>query len=173
MGIGRCALRVDLKWPNDVLLSGKKVAGILIEAADRPGGSGTAAVIGVGVNVGIDSVPDGMEGSATSVSCEAGDAVPRRVLIVTFLRCFQQEYESFERGEHRAILERWRSFSSMWDGTRIWLSEGDTCREATTCGLSDHGALHVRLSDGTEETVLAADVSVRYDSTDHPKLEHE
>src|SRR5512139_303068 len=55
----RQAVQVDLKWPNDVLLSGRKAAGILIEATDTPGGSG-AVVIGVGVNVGIDSVPPGM-----------------------------------------------------------------------------------------------------------------
>ena len=170
-GITRGSLRVDLKWPNDVLLSGKKVAGILIETADSSGGSG-AAVVGVGVNVGIDSVPPGMEDSATSVSREAGTGVPRRALLVAFLRHFQQEYLLFERGERQAILEHWKTASSMWNGARVRLCEGDTWREATTCGLSESGAMRVRLPDGSEETVLAADVSLRHNDWDCPELEH-
>ncbi len=166
----RRSLRVDLKWPNDVVLSGKKVAGILIETADSPDGSG-AAVIGVGVNVGIDSVPDELEHSATSVSREAGEAIPRRRLLVAFLRGFQNEYLLFERGERSIVLEHWKAASSMWNGRNVRLYDGDTCREATTCGLSDFGALKVRFPDGSEETVLAADVSIQCCYPEQSELE--
>lgn len=172
LGTPRRPLRVDLKWPNDVLLSGKKVAGILIETADSPGGSG-AVVIGVGMNVGMDSVPPELEGSATSVSREAGAVVPRRPLLVSFLRHFQHEYLLFERGERQAILDHWKAASSMWNGVRVRICEGDVCREATTCGLSDSGAIRVRLTDGSEETLMAADVSMRIDNQDDPEPEHE
>jgi BirA family biotin operon repressor/biotin-[acetyl-CoA-carboxylase] ligase len=158
-------LRVDLKWPNDVLLSGRKAAGILIETADSPGGRG-AVVIGVGVNVGIDSVPPGMEGSAASLSREAGVRVPRQALLVSFLQRFQEEYLLLERGERKAILDHWKARSSMWNGARIRVSEGDTWREATTCGLSDSGAIRVRLPDGSEQALMTADVSVIIDNQD-------
>ncbi len=161
--VARGELRADLKWPNDVLLSGRKAAGILIETADVPGGRG-AVVIGVGVNVGIDSVPRGMEGSAASLSREAGVRVPRRPLLVSFLRRFQEEYLLFERGEREAILDHWKARSPMWNGVRVHFSAGDTWREATTCGLSDSGALRVRLPDGSEQTLIAADVSVIVDN---------
>jgi BirA family biotin operon repressor/biotin-[acetyl-CoA-carboxylase] ligase len=157
----RSSFGVDLKWPNDVLLAGKKVAGILIETADSPDGPG-AAVIGVGLNVGADSVPEALEHSATSVSREAGEAIPRRRLLVAFLRHFQNEYLLFERGERRLVLEHWKEASSMWDGKDVRIYDGKTWRDAITCGLSDIGALKVRFSDGSEEAVLAADVSVRY-----------
>lgn len=160
---GRPGLRVDLKWPNDVLLSGRKAAGILIETADLPGGSG-AVVIGVGVNVGLDSIPRGLESLAASVSHEAGVKVPRRPLLVSFLRRFQEEYILFERGARKAILDHWKACSSMWDGVRVRVGEGGTWREATTCGLSDSGAIRVRLPDGSEQTLMAADVSVTVDN---------
>jgi BirA family biotin operon repressor/biotin-[acetyl-CoA-carboxylase] ligase len=157
----RRSFRIELKWPNDVLLSGKKVAGILIETADSPDGS-SAAVIGVGMNVGADGVPAGLENSAASISGEAGVAIPRRRMLVTFLRDFQNEYLLFERGERHLVLEHWKAASSMWDGTDVRLYDGNLWRDAITCGLSDLGALKVRFSDGSEETVLAAEVSVRY-----------
>jgi BirA family transcriptional regulator, biotin operon repressor / biotin---[acetyl-CoA-carboxylase] ligase len=159
----RRAVRVDLKWPNDVLLSGRKAAGILIEATDAPDGSG-AVVIGVGVNVGIDSVPPGMEGSAASLSREAGVRVPRRPLLAAFLQRFQEEYLLFERGERNAILEHWKARSSMWNGVRVRVGEAGAWREATTCGLSDSGAIRVRLPDGSEQALMAADVSVVVDN---------
>ena len=171
-GIPRQPLHVDFKWPNDVLLSGKKVAGILVETAVSPGGPG-AVVVGVGVNVGIESVPRGMEDSATSVSLEAGAEVPRRPLLVSFLRHFQQEYLLFERGDREEILEHWKAGSSMWNGVRVLVCEGNVCREATTCGLSDSGAIHVRLPDGREESLMAADVSLRIDNRDYPERECE
>jgi BirA family biotin operon repressor/biotin-[acetyl-CoA-carboxylase] ligase len=172
LGILRQPLRVDLKWPNDVLLSGRKVAGILVETAGAPGGPG-AVVIGVGVNVGSNSVPPGMEDSATSVSLEAGASVPRRPLLVSFLRHFQQEYLLFESGGRQAILDHWKAGSSMWNGVRVFVSEGSICREATTCGLTESGAIRVRLHDGSEETLLAADVSMRIDNRDCRESEHE
>ncbi len=171
-GTVRRSLRVDLKWPNDVLLSGKKVAGILIETAGSPRGPG-AVVVGVGVNVGIESVPAGLESSATSLSREAGAGVPRRPLLVSFLRHFQQEYLLFERGERTAILDHWKACSSMWNGASVRVCEGNDCREAITCGLSDSGAIRVRLADGSEETLIAADVSVRLDNQHYPRPEYE
>ena len=59
------------------------------------------------------------------------------------------------------LLERWKSYSSMWNGAAIWILEDGKQREAVTCGLSPLGALRVRNEDGLEETLLAGDVSVR------------
>jgi len=153
-------LAVDLKWPNDVLLKGRKVAGILVETADTPGSSG-AAVIGVGVNVGPGSVPDECAREATSVSEAAGKPILRRRLLVAFLRHFQDEYLLLERGNQRAVVENWKALSSMWNETPVWLIEGERRIAGTTCGLNDDGALQVRLRDGTTMSVVASDVSVR------------
>ncbi len=153
------SLIVDLKWPNDVLLKGRKVAGILSEAAEGPDGA-AAVVIGIGINVKADSVPAGLEPEATSVSGEIGRDVPRRRLLVSFLRHFQMQYLRLERGDGKTIVETWKAFSTMWQGRRVWVTENERHFEATTCGLTDLGALCVLLGDGSEVAILSADVSV-------------
>jgi BirA family biotin operon repressor/biotin-[acetyl-CoA-carboxylase] ligase len=153
-------LDLELRWPNDVLISGKKAAGILLETVGT-GSSLSAAVVGVGVNVAPGSLPPELQGSAISLSEAAGVRVPRRRLLVRFLYHFQLGYELFARGEHQAILERWKRFSRMWSDTPVWIMEGERTRPGVTAGLTDEGALRVRGADGAEEVILAGDVSIR------------
>jgi BirA family biotin operon repressor/biotin-[acetyl-CoA-carboxylase] ligase len=146
---------IDLKWPNDVLLSGKKTAGILIETA------GVAAVIGVGVNVGSGAVPAALRSSATSIGLVAGAPAPRRRLLTRILYHFQVGYDRFERGAHGQILDDWKSRSSMCEGATVWIDEDGSREEVVTCGLSPVGALEVESRDGRRRTLLAGDVSIR------------
>jgi len=147
-------LVVDLKWPNDVLLSGRKSAGILLETVSG------AAVVGIGINVRKGGVPEFMQNQAVCLDEMAGTIVPRRRLLVVFLREFQLLYRSFERGELRQLLELWKSHSSMWNGVTVCITEGESRKWAVTCGISEEGALLVRTPEGIEETVLAGDISV-------------
>jgi len=151
-------LAIDLKWPNDILLSGKKTAGILLETAL---GGAEAAVVGVGVNIAPESVPVSLSDQATAVGLEAGVPIPRRWLLVRFLKHFQNGYRRFSAGRFAEILDDWKRRSTMWNGVEITVTEGDRIRAAVTCGLSATGALKIRTADGNEETVLAGDVSVR------------
>ena len=153
-------LCLDLKWPNDVLLSGKKVAGILLETALR-GENAQAAVVGVGVNVLPHSVPAELTASATSIAGEAGVAVPRRWLLIRFLAHFRVGYRLFEAGEFGEIIEQWKNCSTMWNGVEITVQEGTRSKSAVTCGLTKTGALRIRTEEGSEETLLAGDVSIR------------
>lgn len=151
---------VDLKWPNDVLLSGKKTAGILLETT--AGGEGSqVAVVGVGINVRQGSIPEPLKDQATCLDQEAGVEVPRRRLLVRFLYHLQLCYDLFERGGYQELLERWKSRSSMWNGAPVWIDDGGQRSAAVTCGLTDLGALRIRRSNGMEEMLMAGDVSVR------------
>ena len=156
----KAPLRVDIKWPNDVLLSGKKVAGILLETSQGHL-SDPAAVIGVGVNVGSQCLSEELGKTATSVSAEAATPVSRRRLLVRFLYHFQLVYNLFEDGRGDEILEQWKSNSSMWDGVPVWIVEGNQSRPGVTCGLSEIGALKIRTPNGNEDTLMAGDVSLR------------
>jgi BirA family transcriptional regulator, biotin operon repressor / biotin---[acetyl-CoA-carboxylase] ligase len=152
-------LDLDLKWPNDVLISGKKCAGILLETTLLEGES-HAAIVGLGINVHQGSVPASLNSTACCLDEMAGVVVPRRQLLVSFLRHFQIWYSTFEKGNHKEILDRWKSSSSMWHGVEIGVSDGSASRTATTCGLDEIGALIIRNADGKEETLLAGDVSL-------------
>ena len=158
-------LDIDLKWPNDVLLNGKKCAGILLETLTLSEDN-AAAIVGVGINVHPGSAPEELAGDAICVDDAAGVDVPRRRLLIRFLRYFQNGYRLFQEGKFGEILDRWKSFSSMWNGAPVMLLESGRSREAITCGLDEMGALRVRFADGSVETVLAGDVSVRRKSAD-------
>jgi len=153
-------LDMELKWPNDVLCSGKKAAGILLETAGTAG-SISAVVVGVGINVRPVGLPDEVGDRAISIGEAAGVRVPRRHLLVRFLYHFQLEYDQFERGRHAAILQQWRDFSRMWHGTPVWITDTDGKRPGVTAGLSETGGLLVCGPDGTQTEILAGDVSIR------------
>jgi len=152
-------LNEDIKWPNDVLLSGKKCAGILLETLLE--GENCAAVIGIGINVHKGSVPESLSNTATYLDEMACAFVPRRQLLVLFLHNLQLIYLMFERGNHVELLDRWKSHSSMWNGKEVWIGEEGQQRLAVTCGLNDIGALLVRSHDGKSETIIAGNVKIK------------
>jgi BirA family biotin operon repressor/biotin-[acetyl-CoA-carboxylase] ligase len=153
-------LSIDLKWPNDVLLAGKKVAGILLESTQSGSGS-QAAVLGVGINVTTECIPVDSRQTVTALECEAGKPLPRRKLLIHFLSHFQQAYLTFEKGELQSILKEWKDASSMWNEVPVWIDEGGRRREVTTCGITPGGALMIRTGEGKKEIVLAGDVRIR------------
>jgi BirA family biotin operon repressor/biotin-[acetyl-CoA-carboxylase] ligase len=159
-GIIPQSLNPELKWPNDVLLCDKKTAGILLETSGT-GSSVAGVVVGVGVNVRHTALPAELQDQVTCLSDVAGTDVPRRQVLVRFLLHFQKGYDLFERGEHEKILDEWKSFSHMWNEMPVWIVENAGPRPAITAGLDASGALLVRNPDGTVETILAGDVSVR------------
>jgi len=153
-------LSIDLKWPNDVLLSGKKVAGILLESS-HIGSESQAAVLGVGINITSECIPDDLRQTVTALECEAGRHMPRRNLLIWFLHHFQDAYLIFEKGDSQSILKEWKEASSMWNEVPIWIELADRRRKVTTCGITAEGALMIRTSEGKRETVLAGDVRIR------------
>jgi biotin-(acetyl-CoA carboxylase) ligase len=92
---------------------------------------------------------------------EFGIAVPRRYVAARFLSRLQNFCELFEAGENETILEKYKAASSIWKGVPIWVIDGNSRKPAVTCGLSRTGGLRVRMDSGEEETLLAAEVSVR------------
>ena len=153
-------LDVDLKWPNDILLSGRKTAGILLETTEVEG-EDDALVLGIGINVHEGSYPESLKSEAVCLDEMAGTAIPRRQLLVQFLYHCQRVYQLFEKGKHSELIERWKNLSSMWNETPIWIKEGSESRAAVTCGLNEMGALLVRTEQGEVESIVAGDISIR------------
>jgi BirA family biotin operon repressor/biotin-[acetyl-CoA-carboxylase] ligase len=152
-------LVADIKWPNDVLISGKKCAGILLETLNE--GSNPAVIVGVGINIHRGSIPDELADRAVCIDEPAGVVVPRRKVLVGFLQQFQSEYNNFEKGNPVEVLDRWKGYSSMWNGVRIWIEEGGRRRSATTRGLDEIGALIIENEDNSRETIHAGDVRIQ------------
>jgi BirA family biotin operon repressor/biotin-[acetyl-CoA-carboxylase] ligase len=140
----------DLKWPNDVVLDGKKLAGILIE---RPPGG--AVIIGIGINVNqqADQVPP----EATSLALALGQPIEREALLAAILNDLGNAYERADREGVQWIVPAWRSRSSML-GQRISFVQDSERLVGQAQDLTEEGALVVRMDDGRRLELIAGEV---------------
>jgi BirA family biotin operon repressor/biotin-[acetyl-CoA-carboxylase] ligase len=150
-------LNADIRWPNDLLLNGKKLCGILTEMSaevDRL----HAVVIGIGINVNHREIPGELRSIATSLRLEGGKVYSRLQILVALLKEIEHHYHVLLDNGPAAIISRWTAASSYARGKRIRVMTGGTQFEAVTTGLGPDGALRVRRDDGREESLVAAEI---------------
>ena len=150
-------LDVDIKWPNDLLIGGKKVCGILAEMqaeVDRI----KMMIIGIGINVNHESFPEEIAGRATSLRLASGRPQSRIEILVDFLEEFEGLYTTFEQKGPRVIIDRWTRLSSFANGRKIEIHDGVRRIAGVTRGLNPLGALRVEQPDGRTEEVYSGDV---------------
>ncbi|MBZ5558398.1 MAG: biotin--[acetyl-CoA-carboxylase] ligase [Acidobacteriia bacterium] len=140
-------LRVDLKWPNDLYVARRKLAGILAEAA------GDAVVVGYGVNVTAASFPPDLRDRATSLESELGRACDRAVLFAETLAALDARYADLLEGRFDAILDAWRRRAPSAHGGRVRWTTPDGEASGVTAGIDDEGALLVRVGERIERIV--------------------
>jgi BirA family transcriptional regulator, biotin operon repressor / biotin---[acetyl-CoA-carboxylase] ligase len=151
-------LTPDIRWPNDLLLNGRKAGGILTEMTvelDRV----HSVVLGIGLNVNHSEVPKDLRRLATSLRIEGHRIYSRVYLTAALLRHIQTDYDLLiHRGEGE-ISRRWAAASSFSSGKRVKVSWKNGYYPATTLGLEPNGALRVRLDDGHEESLVSGEVA--------------
>src|SRR5208283_679995 len=148
----------DLKWPNDVLIDGKKVCGILTEMNSEVTRV-RYVVVGIGINVNHSSFPRELENQATSLRLETGSEWSRVELAAALLKSLDQEYRLLIRATdaRQSILQRFAEKSSWVRGKRVRVEENGSRIEGITEGLDDRGFLQVRTAQGIQ-TVLSGTV---------------
>jgi len=160
-------VRIDLRWPNDLLSGSRKLGGILVESsvANAPRNTSAAlryAVLGIGINVHHGSFPTEIASLATSLDLEGGARVNRQALLIAFLRALDRELDELDR-EHAGIrtgpglLARFGESSSWVRGKRVQVPE-EGGYTGITAGLNAHGFLLVDGDDGVRRTVLSGGV---------------
>jgi BirA family transcriptional regulator, biotin operon repressor / biotin---[acetyl-CoA-carboxylase] ligase len=137
----------DLRWPNDVLLNRKKVAGILVQL------SGGHAIAGIGINVSHTSFPRELAAEATSLALE-GSSSTREDLLIALLPAIDR----FTALPPNEILKLFTRASSYAFGCRVAIRQPDGVIEGVTAGLNQDGFLIVRRDDGTATLILAGGV---------------
>jgi BirA family biotin operon repressor/biotin-[acetyl-CoA-carboxylase] ligase len=152
-------VHADLKWPNDLLIEGKKVCGILTEM-NAEATRVRYIVVGVGINVNQSSFP--RELAATSLRLVTGSEWSRVDLVAALLKSLDREYRQLlEDPEAReSILRRFAKNSSWVQGKAVRIEENGSAFEGTTDGLDPRGFLRVRSSKGIQ-TVLSGTVRER------------
>lgn len=140
-------LRADLKWPNDLYASRRKLGGILAEA------STDAVVLGYGVNVNAEAYPADIADRATSLEVELGRPVDSSTVIVETVAALARRYDDLIEGRYDAILDAWRGRAPDARGATVtWSTPGRT-HVGTTAGIDDHGALLVQVGERVDRIV--------------------
>ena len=154
------ALPVELKWPNDVLVGGRKACGILVEL-EGAAGRLAWAVLGWGLNVNVDfSADPELRQRATSLAEAAGRPFPRLPLLWACLERLETHYEALQAGRGEEVWAGWRArLNVLGREVEVAAPEGTISGVALDVGLD--GALLVQRADGRAERVLAGDVTVR------------
>jgi BirA family biotin operon repressor/biotin-[acetyl-CoA-carboxylase] ligase len=147
-----------LKWPNDVLVGGKKIAGILLES--RLAGSAAVTIIGIGINLGQREFPPDLAASATSVALETGRAPARESVLSALLEAFDVWRARLEDEGFAPVREGWRRLSDTL-GRRVTV---DAVTGVAT-DLDIDGALLVDVG-GSVTRVLAGVVSPGRETAD-------
>jgi len=157
--IDTTGMRPTIKWPNDILVNGRKVAGILTEVSsevDRV----EFALVGIGLNVNTPraSLPTRMIFPATSLAAEAGAPQSRPKILACWLKHFEAEYEHLAAGNRTALLEHWKALADI-AGRKVTIQRVHDRISGTVLGVDDDGALCVRTPAGSVVRILSGDVS--------------
>lgn len=157
-----CGLEARIKWPNDVLIAGKKVCGILTELG-LMGNRLEYALVGMGINVHTDfgGAPP-MMAPATSLWMEAGRRVSRLDLLVALLSGIERRCDALRRGH--SFQGEWASRLATL-GQQVQATSGEERWCGLASGVDEDGALLIRLPGGAVQRVLAGDVTLR----EHPQ----
>jgi BirA family transcriptional regulator, biotin operon repressor / biotin---[acetyl-CoA-carboxylase] ligase len=142
-------VNIDLKWPNDVLIDGKKVCGILTEM-NAEATRVRFIVVGIGINVNQASFPDGLD--AISLRQATGQEWSRVELVAALLKSLDREYREILAGLNgqKSILRRFAENSSWVQGRLVTVTENGGSTEGTTEGLDERGFLRVRTTNGVQ-----------------------
>lgn len=154
----RTGLSPRVKWPNDILINDKKVAGILLESKVR-GGLIDYSVLGFGINVnnGSADFPEGMEFNASSLFLELKRPVDRSKLVIEVFAELERLYHKLQSEDFFEVLEQWRHYSSTL-GQRVRIRQKDRATEGIAVDLAEDGGLLVRAEGGQQIVVHAGDV---------------
>lgn len=152
---------VLIKWPNDLYVNGKKLAGILTEFSIKDGAV-EYVIIGLGVNVNwMPGRGDGILYAATSILAESGSRVSRDDLLTGILKRFEAGYEEVLSGKIEGLHSRWNELSIV-TGRDVEIISIDEVIRGKAIAIDREGALILKNSMGHETRILSGDVSLRF-----------
>jgi BirA family transcriptional regulator, biotin operon repressor / biotin---[acetyl-CoA-carboxylase] ligase len=155
--INATKLPIICKWPNDLLIAGKKLAGILMESALSPTGF-QYVIAGIGVNVNQTAFPDGLDRKATSLALQTGHAIERHALLRHILESLEHTFETFAADGFSSVVPAWLALAPIIE-TRVTAENQGEIITGTVTGISPDGGLQLQ-SDAGERTLFAGDVTI-------------
>ncbi len=154
-------LNVHLKWPNDILIGSKKIAGILTELEDK------TVILGIGLNLNIHEFPKEIKEYATSLFLETGTTFTKDEILKLFFKEIEKKYEELEKGNSQELLDEWRK-SSTTIGKLVKVKTPKGILQGKAINIDEDGALLLERDScptsgrraGSIERVLAGECSL-------------
>lgn len=153
-------LKVRIKWPNDILVSGKKIAGILTEMSAAKNDIRYVIVgLGMNVNTPFEILPDDIRDIATSVYIETGKRFKRAEIVRTFLKLFEHYYQLLLESGSEQIVPRWKEHSEII-GKRIRVDAVSNTFVGRVIDVGRSGVLLLEDERGNVQSIISGDVSI-------------
>ena len=162
-GESESSFQPGIKWPNDIVLNKRKICGILTELHMMPDQKDYFVVIGVGINVNqpVELFPDEIRETAGSIFSETGKETDRAKLIAACMKHFEENFKKYVKTQNLAELKESYENRLLNIGKQVRILDPKGEYEAVAEGISDEGALLIKLDDGKRESINAGEVSVR------------
>ena len=152
----------EIKWPNDIMINGKKVCGILTEAITKFN-SIKIVIVGVGIdaNLSIEDLPEELQNTTTTLENELEKKVDENKLIRIFLEEFERIYEIYSHEKYEEILKDWRKFSYSIGKIVEVKKPKNKSYDGYVVGISKDGGLIIEKYDGTLEKVISGECIIK------------
>ena len=152
-------LRTETKWPNDVLVDGKKICGVLAEMNTKDE-KVNHVILGVGVNANFradDVLPESVKDHATSIETELGKKIRLENLLKELLEKMETVYDEYLEAGFTPLLERWKRYAEFL-GRKVIIVDQEETLNGLALDVDLEGALILKLDDGTEKRVFVGDL---------------
>lgn len=153
-------LSATCKWPNDVLINGKKVCGMLLESS-AGNSHGGKVILGIGVNVNQEEFPDELLHKASSLKNESGIEIDRVHLLASIVEELENRYDQLAHFPSQRLLSDWKMKALLF-GKKITVLESEFSYGATAIDVAEDGSLIIQTEDGKKKNIFAGDVSLAY-----------
>ncbi|WLR43716.1 biotin--[acetyl-CoA-carboxylase] ligase [Bacillus carboniphilus] len=153
-------VNTQIKWPNDILINGKKVVGILTEL-EAEADQVHAVIVGIGINVNqrLEHFPDSLKETASSLLIESGQTQSRRTLLQVVLKNIEKLYDQYLLYGFKPIKLLWESYAISLN-SRVKVNTLQGSFEGIATGINDEGVLLLKKDDGQVERVYSADIKI-------------
>jgi BirA family biotin operon repressor/biotin-[acetyl-CoA-carboxylase] ligase len=151
-------LNIHIKWPNDILVQGKKIAGILTEMSTEMDAI-NYIVVGLGLNVNTLKFPDEIRGIATSILIETGKVFPRVKLIQEYLAQYEAYYDIYKKTGFDPIIDRWKDLSEII-GKKVEVEVIGNQFIGEALDIDSDGALILKDNQGGVHRIISGDITL-------------
>jgi len=153
-------LKLRIKWPNDILVNGKKLAGILTEISTEMDAVNYIVVgLGLNVNMRFEKFPQEIKENATSILIENGKRFPRVRLIQHYLKLYEKYYDMFKNNDFEPIMKRWRELSDII-GKQIRVDVIGKTHIGKVVDVDNDGVLILKDNQGRLQRIFSGDVTL-------------